>query len=105
MKETVKLIGNTPLYHIENTDIYVKLEKYNIGGSVKDRAVLRMLQGAMEKGDITKDSVLVEATSGNTGVALAMLGAVYHIPVTIIMPDTMSMERRQLVRAYGATLV
>ena len=49
MKETVKLIGNTPLYHIENTDIYVKLEKYNIGGSVKDRAVLRMLQGAMEK--------------------------------------------------------
>ena len=48
MKETVKLIGNTPLYHIENTDIYVKLEKYNIGGSVKDRAVLRMLQGAME---------------------------------------------------------
>lgn len=105
MKETVKLIGNTPLYHIENTDIYVKLEKYNIGGSVKDRAVLRMLQGAMEKGDITKDSVLVEATSGNTGVSLAMLGAVYHIPVTIIMPDTMSMERRQLVRAYGATLV
>lgn len=105
MKETVKLIGNTPLYHIEDTNIYVKLEKYNIGGSIKDRAVLGMLKAAMAKGDINKDTVLVEATSGNTGVALAMLGAVYHIPGTIIMPETMSMERRQLVKAYGAALV
>lgn len=105
MKETVKLIGNTPLYHIEDTNIYVKLEKYNIGGSIKDRAVLGMLEAAMSKGEIRQDTVLVEATSGNTGVALAMLGAVYHIPVIIIMPETMSMERRQLVKAYGATLV
>lgn len=105
MKETVKLIGNTPLYHIEDTNIYVKLEKYNIGGSIKDRAVLGMLGAAMNKGEIRQDTVLVEATSGNTGVALAMLGAVYHIPVIIIMPETMSMERRQLVKAYGATLV
>ena len=105
MKETVKLIGNTPLYHIEDTNIYVKLEKYNIGGSIKDRAVLGMLDAAMNKGEIRQDTVLVEATSGNTGVALAMLGAVSHIPVIIIMPETMSMERRQLVKAYGATLV
>lgn len=105
MKETVKLIGNTPLYHIEDTNIYVKLEKYNIGGSIKDRAVLGMLDAAMNKGEIRQDTVLVEATSGNTGVALAMLSAVYHIPVIIIMPETMSMERRQLVKAYGATLV
>ena len=105
MKETVKLIGNTPLYHIEDTNFYVKLEKYNIGGSIKDRAVLGMLDAAMNKGEIRQDTVLVEATSGNTGVALAMLGAVYHIPVIIIMPETMSMERRQLVKAYGATLV
>lgn len=105
MKETVKLIGNTPLYHIEDTNIYVKLEKYNIGGSIKDRAVLGMLDAAMNKGEIRQDTVLVEATSGNTGVALAMLGAVYHIPVIIIMPETMSMERRQLVKAYGTTLV
>ena len=82
MKETVKLIGNTPLYHIEDTNIYVKLEKYNIGGSIKDRAVLGMLDAAMNKGEIRQDTVLVEATSGNTGVALAMLGAVYHIPVS-----------------------
>ena len=105
MKETVKLIGNPPLYHIEDTNIYVKLEKYNIGGSIKDRTVLGMLDAAMNKGEIRQDTVLVEATSGNTGVALAMLGAVYHIPVIIIMPETMSMERRQLVKAYGATLV
>ena len=83
----------------------MKLEKYNIGGSVKDRAVLGMLEKAMERKEITSDTVLVEATSGNTGVALAMLGAVYHIPVIIIMPETMSMERRQLIKAYGATLV
>ena len=87
MKETVKLIGNTPLYHIEDTNIYVKLEKYNIGGSIKDRTVLGMLDAAMNKGEIRQ------------------LGAVYHIPVIIIMPETMSMERRQLVKAYGATLV
>lgn len=105
MKETIKLIGNTPLYHVENTNVYVKLEKYNIGGSVKDRAVLGMLEKTMERKEITSDTVLVEATSGNTGVALAMLGAVYHIPVIIIMPETMSMERRQLIKAYGATLV
>lgn len=82
-----------------------KAGKYNIGGSIKDRAVLGMLDAAMNKGEIRQDTVLVEATSGNTGVALAMLGAVYHIPVIIIMPETMSMERRQLVKAYGATLV
>ena len=105
MKETVKLIGNTPLYHIEDTNIYVKLEKYNIGGSIKDRTVLGMLDAAMNKGEIRQDTVLVEATSGNTGVALAMLGAVYHIPVIIIMPETMSIERRQLVKSYCATRV
>ena len=105
MKETLKLIGNTPLYSIENTNIYVKLEKFNAAGSIKDRAVLGMLKKAMEKGTIKKDSVLIEATSGNTGIALAMLGAIYHLPVIIIMPETMSMERRKLIQAYGAELI
>ena len=105
MKETLKLIGNTPLYRIENTNIYVKLEKFNAAGSIKDRAVLGMLKKAMEKGTIKKDSVLIEATSGNTGIALAMLGAIYHLPVIIIMPETMSMERRKLIQAYGAELI
>lgn len=105
MKETVKFIGNTPMYHIENTNIYIKLEKYNIGGSVKDRAVLYMLEQLRKDGVIKEQTKLIEATSGNTGIALAMLGAVYQIPVTIIMPDSMSVERRALIKAYGATLV
>lgn len=105
MKETLKLIGNTPMYHIEDTNIYIKLEKYNVGGSVKDRAVMGMLEAAMKAGNIKEDTVIVEATSGNTGIALAMLGAIYHIPVVIVMPASMSEERRSLIRAYGATLV
>lgn len=103
--ETLKLIGNTPVYHMEGTNIYVKLEKFNAGGSIKDRAVMGMLQHAMDAGEIKKDSVLIEATSGNTGIALAMLGAVYHIPTIIIMPETMSEERRQMIKAYGAQLI
>lgn len=105
MRETVKLIGNTPMYHIENSNVYVKLEKYNIGGSIKDRAVLGMLEHALATKEVDENSILIEATSGNTGVALAMLGAVYKLPVVIIMPESMSMERRQLVKAYGATLI
>lgn len=103
--ETLKLIGNTPVYHMEGTNIYVKLEKFNAGGSIKDRAVMGMLQHAMDIGEIKEDSVLIEATSGNTGIALAMLGAVYHIPTIIIMPETMSEERRQMIKAYGAQLI
>ena len=103
--ETLKLIGNTPVYHMEGTNIYVKLEKFNAGGSIKDRAVMGMLQHAIEAGDIKEGSVLIEATSGNTGIALAMLGAVYHIPTIIIMPETMSEERRQMIKAYGAQLI
>ena len=103
--ETLKLIGNTPVYHMEGTNIYVKLEKFNAGGSIKDRAVMGMLQYAIEAGDIKEGSVLIEATSGNTGIALAMLGAVYHIPTIIIMPETMSEERRQMIKAYGAQLI
>lgn len=103
--ETLKLIGNTPVYHMEDTNIYVKLEKFNAGGSIKDRAVMGMLQHAIDTGEIKEDSVLIEATSGNTGIALAMLGAVYHIPTIILMPETMSEERRQMIKAYGAELI
>ena len=103
--ETLKLIGNTPVYHMEDTNIYVKIEKFNAGGSIKDRAVMGMLQHAIDTGEIKEDSVLIEATSGNTGIALAMLGAVYHIPTIILMPETMSEERRQMIKAYGAELI
>lgn len=103
--ETLKFIGNTPLYHIENTNIYVKLEKYNAAGSIKDRAVLGMLQQAIKEEKIKPNTILIEATSGNTGIALAMLGAIYKIPVIIVMPETMSLERRKLIQAYGAKLI
>ena len=105
VNDTLQLIGNTPVYNIKGTDVYVKLEKYNVGGSVKDRAVLGMLQDAQKKGLIKDNTILVEATSGNTGIALAMLGAVLGIKVVIIMPESMSKERRELVKAYGAQLV
>ena len=103
--QTTELIGKTPVYQLPNTNIYVKLEKYNVGGSVKDRAVLGMLQDAKEKGRLHEDSIIVEATSGNTGIALAMVGAILHIKTVIIMPESMSKERRELIKAYGAQLI
>lgn len=103
--QTTELIGKTPVYQLQHTNIYVKLEKYNVGGSVKDRAVLGMLQVAKEQGRIHEDSIIVEATSGNTGIALAMVGAILHIKTVIIMPESMSKERRELIKAYGAQLI
>ena len=103
--QTTELIGKTPVYQLQNTNIYVKLEKYNVGGSVKDRAVLGMLQAAKAQGRIHDDSIIVEATSGNTGIALAMVGAILHIKTVIIMPESMSKERRELIKAYGAQLI
>ena len=105
VKNAIDLIGNTPVYRIPDTNVYVKLEKYNAGGSVKDRAVLGMLQDAKEKGLIKNDTIIVEATSGNTGIALAMLGAMLSIKTIIIMPECMSKERRELIKAYGAQLI
>ena len=103
--QTTELIGKTPIYQLPNTNIYVKLEKYNVGGSVKDRAVLGMLQAAKTQGRIHEDSIIVEATSGNTGIALAMVGAILHIKTVISMPESMSKERRELIKAYGAQLI
>ena len=102
------LIGNTPILNLKEAgypNVFVKLEKANPGGSIKDRAALYMIKGAEEKGILIKDSVLVEATSGNTGIALAMAGKLKGYKVIIIMPDTMSIERRQLVKAFGAELM
>ena len=102
------LIGNTQILNLKEAgypNVFVKLEKANPGGSIKDRAALYMINGAEEKGILNKDSVLVEATSGNTGIALAMAGKLKGYKVIIIMPDTMSIERRQLVKAFGAELI
>ena len=105
------LIGNTPLVRINRlTDgadatVLAKLEFFNPGGSVKDRIGAAMLDAAAEAGEVTEDSVVVEPTSGNTGIALAMVCAARGIRCILTMPETMSKERRMLLRAYGAELV
>ena len=107
----IELIGRTPILKVTNmidensADVYVKLEKFNPGGSVKDRAALGMIEKAEEEGILKKGSVIVEPTSGNTGIALAMIGRVKGYKVIIVMPETMSKERRDLIKAYGAELV
>lgn len=106
--DALDLVGNTPILNLGKIgypNVFVKLEKSNPGGSIKDRAALYMIEGAEQKGILNKDSVLVEATSGNTGIGLAMAGKLKGYKVIIIMPDTMSVERRQLVKAFGAELI
>ena len=102
------MIGNTPmikLNNIGNSNLYVKLEKYNPAGSIKDRAVYYMVKNLEKNGLLKKGDVLVEATSGNTGIALSMIGSLKGYKVIIVMPETMSVERRTLMKAYGAELI
>ena len=107
----LELVGKTPVlklnnFNVENAaEVFVKLEKYNPGGSVKDRAALGMIEAAERDGLLKEGSVIVEPTSGNTGIALAMIGKLKGYKVIIVMPDTMSKERRDLISAYGAELV
>ena len=107
----IELIGKTPVLKLKNmvdknsADVYVKLEKFNPGGSVKDRAALGMIEKAERDGILKKGSVIVEPTSGNTGIGLAMIGRIKGYRVVIVMPETMSKERRDLIKAYGAELV
>ena len=108
-----ELIGRTPLLRLTNIEeseklsacLLVKLEMFNPAGSVKDRVAKAMLDDAEAKGVINKDSVIIEPTSGNTGIGLASVGAARGYRVIIVMPDSMSIERRQLMKAYGAELV
>lgn len=106
-KNVIELIGNTPLVNISKIDenVFVKLEGKNPGGSIKDRAVLGMINGMEERGELKSGDRIVEATSGNTGIATAMIGMNKGYPVTIIMPESMSQERRSLIKAYGAELI
>ena len=102
------MIGNTPmikLNNIGNSNLYVKLEKYNPAGSIKDRAVYYMVENLEKNGLLKKGDVLVEATSGNTGIALSMIGSLKGYKVIIVMPETMSIERRTLMKAYGAKFI
>jgi len=105
------LIGNTPLVRINrlnpnpNVTIYAKLEGDNPGGSIKDRIARRMIEQAEAEGALTKGKTIIEATSGNTGIALAMIGNVKGYDVDIVMSEAVSTERRKTIRAYGANII
>ena len=105
------LIGYTPVVRLNrivpkgSAKVYVKLESANPGGSVKDRIALSMIQDAETRGVLKPGNTLLEATSGNTGIGLAFVAATKGYPITLVMPDTMTQERRALLKAYGATLV
>lgn len=110
VNSVIDLIGNTPIVKINNIDtfgneIYLKLEGNNPGRSTKDRIALKMIEEAEKEGLINKDTVIIEATSGNTGIGLAMICAIKKYKLKIIMPDTMSVERIQLMRAYGTEVI
>ena len=112
-KGTLGLIGNTPLVEIENVEkelgleatVLVKLEYFNPAGSVKDRIAKAMIEDAEEKGVLKEDSVIIEPTSGNTGIGLASIAAAKGYRMILTMPETMSIERRNILKAYGAELV
>jgi cysteine synthase A len=106
------LIGDTPLLKLSNkivpigaADVYVKIESSNIGGSIKDRIAMNMIEVAEQEGKLKVGDTIVEPTSGNTGIGLAMIAAAKGYKAILVMPDTMSIERRKLLRAYGAELV
>jgi cysteine synthase A len=99
------LIGNTPLIRLKRENIYVKAEFLNPGGSIKDRVALSMIEGAEAKGLLKPDSIIVEPTSGNTGIGVALVGRLKGYKVRIVMPENMSEERKKLIIAMGAELV
>ncbi|WP_414841735.1 cysteine synthase A [Enterococcus saccharolyticus] len=106
-----ELVGNTPIVKLNNivpegaADVYLKLEAFNPGSSVKDRISLSMIEQAEKEGLLKAGDTIIEPTSGNTGIGLAMIGAAKGYRVVLVMPETMSIERRKLMQAYGAELV
>lgn len=110
VNSVIELIGNTPLYKSkllsnDSSNVYLKLEFYNPASSVKDRIALSMIESAEKSGALKAGDEIVEATSGNTGIGLALVGAAKGYKVTLTMPESMSLERRKLLKAYGANLV
>ena len=106
----LETIGNTPIVKINNLfptdyEVYMKVEKTNPGGSIKDRIGLFMIENAEKRGDLKKGMQIIEPTSGNTGIGLALTAAVKGYKITIVMPESMSIERRKILKAYGANLI
>ena len=112
-KNAAELVGNTPLLEVGNLEkelglearILVKLEYFNPAGSAKDRIALSMIEDAEERGVLKPGAVIIEPTSGNTGIGLASLAAIKGYRVILTMPETMSVERRNILKAYGAEIV
>lgn len=110
IKNVLESIGNTPTVRLNkifgsDIEVWMKLERQNPGGSIKDRIALAMIEKAEQEGKITKDTLIVEPTSGNTGVGLAMVCAVKGYKLVLVMPESMSVERRKLMSSYGAKFV
>ena len=111
--DILKQIGNTPLIRIKclessipkDVEIYAKAEWFNPGGSVKDRAALRMIEDGERSGKLTKDKIILDSTSGNTGIAYAMIGAVKGYKVELVMPENVTEERKKIVTAYGSKII
>lgn len=107
-RSILNLIGNTPLVKANNliknkdVELYFKLEGQNPGGSVKDRAAYSMIKNALDRGDISQKTKLIEATSGNTGIALAMIAGIFGLDIELVMPENATKERMQTMKAYGA---
>ncbi|HLA51254.1 MAG TPA: pyridoxal-phosphate dependent enzyme, partial [Thermodesulfobacteriota bacterium] len=109
----VDMVGNTPLIKINritkqlpmSVEVYAKLENYNPGGSVKDRAAKRMIEDAEKSGRLTKDKIILDSTSGNTGIAYAWIGAVKGYAVELVVPRNVSEERKKILKAFGAKVV
>ncbi len=112
-ESVLDLIGDTPLLEIRNlaeglparVRIFAKLEGFNPGGSVKDRAALRMVQEGIRTGNLRPDKTILDSSSGNTGIALAMIGRVFGYPVELVIPENVSRERKQIIYAYGAKII
>jgi S-sulfo-L-cysteine synthase (O-acetyl-L-serine-dependent) len=111
MATILDLVGNTPLVEIKslnpnkNVTIYAKLEGNNPGGSVKDRAAYGMIKGALDRGEIKEGVTLIEATSGNTGIALAMIASLFKVPIELVMPEDATRERVLTMEAFGARVI
>jgi cysteine synthase A len=108
MKTILEYIGNTPLIKVEeenDSSIFAKMEGFNPGGSIKDRIALNMIRSAEKEGIIKKGDTLIEPTSGNTGIGLAMVGAMLGYKVKVIMPDTTSVEKIKMIKAFGGEVI
>lgn len=110
-RTVIDLIGNTPLVKAQvlvknpKVELFFKLEGQNPGGSVKDRAAYNMIKSGLERGDITRETRLIEATSGNTGIALAMIAGLFKLDIELVMPENSTIERVQTMRAFGAKVI